>query len=105
VCGQPKYNSEIEAALDTVGGKWKPLILYALKEGTLSFSRVQERVKPHITQPMLTKQLRELEADGLITWYVYPQVPPKVEYALKENGRSIIPMLDFVMRMGRRALG
>jgi DNA-binding HxlR family transcriptional regulator len=102
---EPKYNWGIEAALDVVGGKWKPLILYALKDGTLRFSQVQNRVKPHITQRMLTKELRKLEVDGLISRHVYPQVPPKVEYTLTENGRSIIPILDLLCEWGEEHLG
>lgn len=102
--GEPKYNWGIEAALDIVGGKWKPLILYELKDGTLRFSQLQGRVKPHITQRMLTKQLRQLEDDGLITRKVYPQVPPKVEYSLTENGRSIIPILDRLCEWGEAHL-
>lgn len=100
-----KYNWGIEAALDIVGGKWKPLILYVLKDGTLRFSQVQVQVKPHITQRILTKQLRELEADGLITRHVYPQVPPKVEYSLTEDGRSIIPILDLLCEWGEDHMG
>jgi DNA-binding HxlR family transcriptional regulator len=102
--GEPKYNWGIEAALDIVGGKWKPLILYELKGGTLRFSQLQGRVKPHITQRMLTKQLRQLEDDGLVTRQVYPQVPPKVEYSLTENGRSIIPILDLLCEWGEEHL-
>jgi len=101
----PKYNWGIEAALDVIGGKWKPLILYELKDGTLRFSQLQDRVKPHITQRMLTNQLRQLEADGLITRKVYPQVPPKVEYSLTDNGRSIIPILDQLCEWGEEHLG
>lgn len=102
---EPKYNWGIEAALDVVGGKWKPLILYALKDGTLRFSQVQGQVKPHITQRMLTKELRQLEDDGLVARKVYPQVPPKVEYSLTENGRSIIPILDLLCEWGEEHLG
>ena len=99
------FNWGIEAALDAVGGKWKPLILYALKDGTLRFSQVQNQVKPIITQRMLTKQLRELEKDGLITRYAYPQIPPKVEYSLTENGRSIVPILDLLCEWGEEHMG
>jgi DNA-binding HxlR family transcriptional regulator len=62
-------------------------------------------VKPPITQRMLTKQLRQLEDDGLVTRKVYPQVPPKVEYSLTENGRSIIPILDLLCEWGEEHLG
>ncbi len=101
---EPEYNWGIEAALDIVGGKWKPLIIYELKDGTLRFSQIQDRVRPHITQRMLTKQLRQLEEDGLISRHVYPQVPPKVEYTLTEKGSSIIPILDLLCEWGERNL-
>jgi len=104
VLDEPKYNWGIEAALDIVGGKWKPLIIYELKDGTLRFSQIQDRVRPHITQRMLTKQLRQLEEDGLISRHVYPQVPPKVEYTLTEKGSSIIPILDLLCEWGERNL-
>jgi DNA-binding HxlR family transcriptional regulator len=102
---EPKYNWGIEAALDVVGGKWKPLILYELKDGTLRFSQLQNRVKPQITQRMLAKELRQLENDGLVTRKVYPQVPPKVEYSLTESGRSVIPILDLLCEWGEERLG
>ncbi|MGB9177023.1 MAG: helix-turn-helix domain-containing protein [Methanoregula sp.] len=89
-----KYSWPIEATLDVIGGKWKPLVIYQLKDGTLRFNQIVDRVQPRITQRMLTKELRELERDGLVNRKVYPQVPPKVEYSLTETGRSLIPILD-----------
>lgn len=89
-----KYNWGIEATLDVIGGKWKPLVMYQLNEGTLRFSQLLARVQPRITQRMLTKELRELERDGLVNRKVYPQVPPKVEYSLTEKGLSLMPILD-----------
>ena len=95
-----KYNWGIEAAIDVIGGKWKPLILYQLKEGTMRFSQILTRVQPRITQRMLTKELRELERDGLITRKVYAEVPPKVEYSLTEKGDSLMPILDQLCHWG-----
>jgi DNA-binding HxlR family transcriptional regulator len=89
-----KYSWPIEATLDVIGGKWKPLVIYQLKDGTLRFNQIVSRVQPRITQRMLTKELRELEKDGFVIRKVYPQVPPKVEYSLTETGQSIIPILD-----------
>jgi len=100
-----KYSWGIDATLDLIGGKWKPLILYELKDGTLRFSQLMENVQPKITQRMLTKQLRELERDGLITRKVYPQVPPKVEYSLTETGESLMPILDQLCEWGYEHMG
>lgn len=99
-----KYAWPIEATLDVIGGKWKPLILYHLMDGTLRFSQLMDRMQPRITQRMLTKELRELEASGLLDRKVYPQVPPKVEYSLTEKGRSLIPILDHLCEWGSEHL-
>lgn len=92
--GSYKYMSGIEAAVDIIGGKWKTLILYSLSEETLRYGQIQSRLRHKITQRMLTRDLRELEAAGLITRTVYPVFPPKVEYAITEKGRSLMPILD-----------
>lgn len=81
-----------EVALELVGGKWKLVILYNLFEDTKRFGELK-RMMPHITQRMLTRQLRELEEDGLVHREVYPQVPPKVEYSLTEIGKSLKPIV------------
>jgi DNA-binding HxlR family transcriptional regulator len=86
----------VEAALDIIGGKWKPVILLNLEEATRRFNELR-RLMPNITQRMLTHQLRELEADGIVHRKIYPQVPPKVEYSLTELGRTLTPVL-FALR-------
>ena len=101
-----KYNNwGMDATLDVIGGKWKPLILYELNDETLRFSHLLDRVQPRITQRMLTKQLRQLEEDGLITRKVYAQVPPKVEYSLTETGKSLIPILNQLCEWGYEHMG
>jgi DNA-binding HxlR family transcriptional regulator len=81
----------IEAAMEVVGGKWKLAIVNHLFAGALRFGELR-RALPGITQRMLTRQLRELEADGILRRTVYPQVPPKVEYALTAIGFSLQPI-------------
>ncbi len=99
-----KYHCPVEAAIDVIGGKWKPLILWALRDGTLRFSRIENEL-PGITQKMLTKQLRELERDGLISRKVYAQVPPKVEYSLTDSGNSLMPIIDSLCDWGQAHMG
>ena len=87
---------EIEVAFGVIGGKWKPLILWFLEKfSTLRFGQLQHLI-PDITHKVLTKQLRELEEDQLIERKVYPEVPPKVEYSITDNGREIIPVLEML---------
>ncbi|QBJ63699.1 helix-turn-helix domain-containing protein [Pseudoalteromonas sp. DL-6] len=82
----------VEASLELFGGKWKGMILYHLLDGTLRFNELQRQVG-NVTQRMLTKQLRELEASGLIHREVYAEVPPKVEYSLTDIGETLRPIL------------
>ncbi|MQA08995.1 MAG: transcriptional regulator [Pseudonocardiaceae bacterium] len=78
----------IEAAMAVLGGKWKLVILNHLFPGPQRFGELK-RALNGITQRMLTRQLRELEADGLVVRTIYREVPPKVEYSLTEAGRSL----------------
>lgn len=75
------YFCPVEGTLDVIGGKWKPLIIWYLWKRVLRFSELLRAI-PGITNVMLTKQLRELEQDGVIKRKVYSQIPPKVEYSL-----------------------
>lgn len=97
---EKEYCCPVCAAIDEIGGKWKPLILWALKDGKLRFNEVNKTI-PTITQRMLTKQLRELERDNLVNRKVYPEVPPKVEYSLTKKGKSVIPILDAIHNWGK----
>lgn len=78
----------VEAALELIGGKWKGLALYHLMDGPVRFNELKRQLSD-VTQRMLTKQLREMEADGLVLRTVYPMVPPKVEYSLTPKGESL----------------
>ena len=98
------YHCPVEAALDVIGGKWKPLILWALGDNVMRFSELQKGL-PGINTKMLTKQLRELEEDGIITRTVYPVVPPRVEYAITDFGRTLIPILQALCDWGAEYLG
>ncbi|MCJ2165454.1 MULTISPECIES: helix-turn-helix domain-containing protein [unclassified Pseudodesulfovibrio] len=102
MCGDKKYYCSMELTLQVIGGKWKPIIVHRLgSEGTLRFSEVKRSI-PSITQKMLTQQLRELEADGVVRREVYAQVPPKVEYSLTELGQSVMPVLVNLCQWGTK---
>ena len=74
-------------------GKWKPAILFHLREQTLRFGDLR-RCLPEVSQKVLTAQLKELEADGVIARTLHPQVPPRVEYALSPLGIALLPLLQ-----------
>lgn len=93
------YICPVEATLELIGGKYKTLILWHLADGTLRFNQLQ-KIITSATPKMLTRQLRELERDGLINRTVYPIVPPKVEYSLTPLGESFIPVMQSMRDWG-----
>lgn len=95
----PEYCA-IEFAMEMLGGRWKLAILKQLLSGTHRFGELR-RAMPTITQRMLTRQLRELEADGLVTRTVYAEVPPRVEYTLTDVGRSLDPITEQLDKWGQ----
>ncbi|MFI0821936.1 winged helix-turn-helix transcriptional regulator [Streptomyces sp. NPDC021098] len=82
----------MEATVKIIGGKWKGVILFHLLDGTMRFNELQRQMRGIAPRP-LTRQLRELEEDGLVERTVYPVVPPRVEYSLTEEARSLEPLL------------
>jgi len=92
----------IEHTVNLIGHKWKVLILRNLfNSGTQRFIELSKGING-ISQKMLTQQLRQLEADGIICRTVYPEVPPKVEYSLTELGRSLGPILEEMNQWGKK---
>lgn len=91
----------VEATISVIGGVWKPVILFHLLDGKLRFNAIC-RLTPAATPRMITLQLRELEADGIISRIVYPEVPPKVEYELTDLGRSLAPVLVSMCEWGEK---
>ena len=89
----------VEATLELIGGKWKGLLLYHLLEGTQRFSALRRQMLS-ITPRMLTNQLRELEADGLVHREVFPVIPPHVEYSLTPQGKTLAPVIRELKRWG-----
>lgn len=87
------YRCYFELTLLVMGGKWKPIILYHLAvAGVMRFSDLRRSING-VTERMLARQLRELEADGIVNRVVYREVPPRVEYSLTEMGQGLIPIL------------
>lgn len=82
----------LDFTMNLIGTKWKPLVLFHLLEGPLRSGILQKKV-PGISNKMFTQTVRELEKDGLVNREVFPVVPPKVEYALSEKGKSLKPIL------------
>lgn len=87
------------AAINIVGGKWKPVILHILGERTMRFGELQRSIPP-VSQKMLTQQLRELEADGIVHRRLYDEVPPRTEYSLTARGASLRPILQALYDWG-----
>jgi len=95
-----EYTCTFEIAVDLIGGKWKPLIIWYLgTKGTKRFNELKKLI-PQATQKMLTQQLRELETDNLVKRKVYPQAPPKVEYSLTNLGESLMPIFSMMCKWG-----
>ena len=96
---------EMEITLKIIGGKCKPLILYLLaEEGTKRFKELMSAITL-ISQKTLTNQLRELEADGMISRKAFTEIPPRVEYSITEKGRSIFPILEAMCEWGYDNIG
>jgi DNA-binding HxlR family transcriptional regulator len=83
----------IEDAMRLLGGRWRTLLIYYLIDGPKRFSELR-RDNPGISHRMLALDLRELEAAGVLWRTVHPGVPPKVEYGLTEDGRTLIPLIN-----------
>ena len=95
----------VEAGLEQIAGKWKGLVIYHLLGGTMRFNALS-RALGTVTQRSLTKQLRELEADGIVYRKVYPEVPPKVEYSLTDKGLALHPVIEALAEWGQtRVMG
>ena len=92
--------SAIELTMKLVGGKWKCLILYHLGGGARRTRDLLERLGG-ISPKVLTEQLRQLEADGLVACEVFAEVPPRVEYRLSEEGKTFLPTLYTLCDWGK----
>lgn len=94
----------VEVTLTLISDKWKVLILRDLLPGTKRFSELKRSIG-HVTQKVLTAQLRQMEESGLVSRKVYAEVPPRVEYTLTELGYSLRPILDAMRVWGEEYQG
>lgn len=83
------------ATIDVIGGKWKPVIIYILMDGALRFGEIHRTI-PGMALKVLSRQLKELEADDIITRTAYPEVPPRVEYSLSPKGETLRPVIQLL---------
>jgi DNA-binding HxlR family transcriptional regulator len=93
----------LTAALNKIGGRWKPIILFYLSNGSRRFGVLAATI-PTISKKVLTEQLKELAEDGLITRVQFEEVPLRVEYSLTDFGRSVLPILNGICDWGKQLL-
>lgn len=94
------YHCALDVTMSFIGGKWKTVVLWYLRQGKKRFSELKEHI-PDITDKMLSLQLRALEQDSLVKRTFYPEVPPRVEYELTGEGRTLIPVLEAMAAWGK----
>jgi DNA-binding HxlR family transcriptional regulator len=94
------YSCGLEAALDILNGKWKPLILRGMKDGPRRYGKLR-RFVPDISEKMLIQHLKELEADGVVVKKNYHENPPRVEYSLTPFGAEMIATLSPLCNWGK----
>jgi len=87
--------------METIGDKWKPILLYSISTGTNRFNMLYKHIDG-ITKQMLSKQLKQLEKSGLIERTVYNEVPPRVVYTLTAKGKSLSPVIQAMQRWGKK---
>jgi DNA-binding HxlR family transcriptional regulator len=98
------YDCGLEAALDVIGGKWKPIVLWRLSTGPRRFGELR-RLVVGISEKMLIQQLREMERDGIVGRQDFREVPPRVEYSLTSFGVSLTVALGPLCEWGTRHMG
>ena len=96
-------DGSVEATLQVIGGKWKPIILYRLAFSTRRFGELAARI-PSISKKVLTQQLKELERDKLIQRKQYKEIPPRVEYSVTELGKTLTPVFKEMAKWGAKKL-
>lgn len=94
-----RFYNPVDYVLQLIGGTWKVPVLWRLRTKKLRYTELEKDI-PHISQKMLTKALKELETEGLITKTIFAEVPPKVIYELSDKGKHIIPLIESIRNYG-----
>lgn len=94
------YHCALDVTMSYISGKWKTVILWYLRKDSRRFSELKRQI-PQITEKMLSLQLKELETDGILSRTVFAEVPPRVEYALTDFGKTMLPMIEEIAAWGR----
>src|SRR6185436_4111917 len=89
------YHCAMDVTMDYIGGKWKTVVLWYLRDKTLRFGELKKQI-PDMTEKMLSIQLKKLEEDGLIKREVFAEVPLRVEYSLTDFGKTLKPVLEAI---------
>ena len=98
-----RFYNPVDYVLQLIGGTWKVPVLWRLRKKSLRYSELEKDI-PHISQKMLTKALKKLEAAGLISKTVYAEVPPRVLYQLTDKGQSLVPLIETIRNTGLRLM-
>ena len=96
-----RFKCPVTYCLSKIGGKWKPIILFLISKGANRFGIMQRGIEG-ISKQMLTKQLRELEEDGILRREIYAEIPPRVEYFITETGQTLMPIIGSMREWGER---
>lgn len=97
------YYNPVQLVMEQIGGTWKAPILWRLRDRVMRYGELRKDI-PHISDKMLTTQLRELEEDGLVQRKVYAVVPPKTEYKLTEKGQDMIVLINSIREYGLKMI-
>lgn len=97
------YYNPVQLVMEQIGGTWKAPIMWRLKDNTMRYGELRKDI-PHISDKMLTTQLRELEEDGYIRRKVYAVVPPKTEYSLTKQGIEVLKLITIIRNYGLKMM-
>jgi len=98
-----KAHLEFNRVLNIIGSKWNLFIIWSLKDGTLRFSELQKKMN-YVNSKTITKHLRDLEKNKIVTRAIFPAVPPRVEYTLTEKGQAFLPVFEAIRKWGEYLL-